>query len=225
MNNQRLMMPVALLFFQFLGELFAEKMPLEDTELQPVYFENFDEIEDGNLPGGFFVLEGNFEVATKDQRKCLLLSANPVGEHGFLFGPRISGEVIELSFACLGGLKSRRHNVFAGAIGGIRGLKFRMNPTTRETLFTSHNDWQKSVPLVWSSSEWIRIMIRTAWNLQKNKTQVNISLFKESDPAQPLLDETVQVEERLPSGKCALWGFSYAEREMYWDDLQIRAKK
>ena len=28
----------------------------------------------------------------------------------------------------------------------------------------------------------------------------------------------------IKGGKCALWGFSYAEKEMYWDDLLIRVQ-
>ena len=75
-------------------------------EWTTVYEENFDQSLEGSTPQDFFVLDGQFQVVSKEGRKCLSLSANPVGEHGFLFGPRLRGEAVRLSFSCLGGLKA-----------------------------------------------------------------------------------------------------------------------
>ena len=192
---------------------------------QGLYQQNFEQIEQGGLPDDFFVLEGNFYVTTKDGRKCLALAPYPVNEHGFLFGPRINNETVELSFTCMGGSKSRRYNVFEGAVGGIRGIKFRFNPATHEALISYRDDWTQSFPMSWSSKEWMRVVFSSERKLGIEQTNLKIKISKESDPGASFLYQDLLFEERLPSGKCAFWGFSYAEVEMYWDDMQIRVKK
>ena len=203
----------------------ADSSIKDEPVWQSLYQENFEQIEQGGLPDDFFVLEGNFYVTTKDGRKCLALSPYPVNEHGFLFGPRIKNETIELSFTCMGGSKSRRYNVFEGAVGGIRGIKFRVNPATQEALISCRDDWTQSFPMSWSSKEWMRVVFSTEWKLDKKQSSIKIKISRESDPSVSVLFQDLLIEERVPGGKCGFWGFSYAEVEMYWDDIQIRVKK
>ena len=147
MNKEVLRKILLLVSFVVGMKISGKSVLLEKESWQTIYDQKFDGVEDGELPEDFFVLEGNFQVTTKEGRKCLALKPHPVGEHGFLFGPRIKKENLELSFSCLGGLKSRRHNVFAGALGGIRGLKFRINPSIREFTLSFQEDWRSSFPL------------------------------------------------------------------------------
>ena len=133
------------------------------------------------------------------------ISPNPVGEHGFLFGPRIKGEMLEFSFSCLGGLKSRRHNVFAGALGGIRGLKFRINPSIRESIFSFQEDWRSSFPLKWSSQEWMKVVMVTKWT-EKEETLITMKISRELSP-NISWTPPIFLNEKIPSGKCALWDF------------------
>ena len=224
MNNE-ILINLLLVVFLITGEkISAENLAMGKESWETLYDQSFEEIENGELPEDFFVLEGNFQVTTKDGRKCLALAPNPVGEHGFLFGPRINGEILEFSFSCLGGLKSRRHNVFAGALGGIRGLKFRINPSIRESMFSFQEDWRNSLPLKWSSREWMRVVIVTGWDGQRKETLVSMKISKESEPEFLEEKSPIFLNEKIPSGKSALWGFSYAELGMYWDNLKIRSK-
>ena len=124
------------------------------------YEQNFEKIEEGRLPNDFFVLDGRFSVQQRNARKCLILPGNPVGEFGFLFGPRFGLETMELSFSCLGGFKSRRHSAFSGAIGGIRGLNYRMNPSTTKGILSYLDDWKHEDHIIWESKEWMRVCIK-----------------------------------------------------------------
>lgn len=189
-----------------------------------LYEEKFEQIKEGGLPEDFFVLDGEFEVSSKEGRKCLRMRGNPVGEHGFLFGPRLNEDGLEFSFSCLGGIKSRRHNVFAGAIGGAKGLCFRMNPSSQQVSFTRIDGWQKSLPVTWASSEWMRVFVQTTWVADKEFTQVHAHVSRESSRTDMVFQSSTTIDERIRSGKCMLWGFAYAEKEMYWDNLLIRAK-
>ena len=40
---------------------------LEKESWQTIYDQKFDGVEDGELPEDFFVLEGNFQVTTKEE--------------------------------------------------------------------------------------------------------------------------------------------------------------
>lgn len=225
MNNQIEKLYFATLLAFSYGAALLNASPLQDQGWQILHEEKFEQIEEGSLPEDFFVLDGKFQVISNNGRKCLAMSGNPVGEHGFLFGPRLNEENIELSFSCLGGLKSRRHNVFAGALGGARGLTFRVNPTSKEMILAmDRNDWQKTHPVQWSSNQWMRILIRTNWDKEKEETVAMLQVCQESSPEENLVESRILIDEKIPSGKCAIWGFAYAEKQMFWDNFLIRKK-
>lgn len=184
------------------------------------YEQNFEKIEVGRLPDDFFVLDGRFSVQQRNARKCLILPGNPVGEFGFLFGPRFGLETMELSYSCLGGIKSRRHSVFSGAIGGIRGLNYRMNPSSGKGILTYLNDWKHDDRITWESKEWMRVYIKIVPQPVKQGMLISLKTHRESESMGPKEGFTTFLKGTL-SGKCALWGFSYAEEEMRWDDILI----
>ena len=133
----------ACLFIIFHEFLAASPTQSDSSSWNLLYKENFDRIEEGKLPDDFFVLDGNFMVTDLNGRKCLALKGTPVGEHGFLFGPRIRDRNLELSFSCKGAVKSRRHSVFALALGGMSGMHLRFNPGTQNLLMNYREDSHK----------------------------------------------------------------------------------
>ena len=188
---------------------------------ETIYEEKFSDIEEGELPEDFFILDGDFEVITKEGNKCLKLSGKPVGEHGFLYGPRISSNSFEVSFSCLGGVKSRRHSVVAGSLGGMRGLTFRSNPVSKKLSFAFAEEMLSEIPVPnWSSNNWIKIHLKvtTVGEILKCK----ISVLPKDSFQQLIQKGEFLTKDSVRSGRCALWGFSYAEKEMYWDDLEIK---
>lgn len=214
----------ACLFLALPGFLAAGPTQTDSSPWRLVYEENFDGVEEGRLPKDFFVLEGNFMVTDLNGRKCLSLKGIPVGEHGFLFGPRIRESNLELSFTCKGAVKSRRHSVFALALGGMSGIHQRFNPGTQSLLMSYGEDSHTRELIHWKSSEWVQvclqviqgnvhqeITIKTQWKNESEKTKMNEEIWRIEDAP-------------LPNGKFILWGFSYAEKEMYWDDLKIRTQ-
>ncbi len=190
-------------------------------EWTTVFEENFDQSLEGSTPQDFFVLDGDFRVVSKEGRKCLSLSANPVGEHGFLFGPRLKGESVRLSFSCLGAFKSRRHNVFAGALGGMRGVVFRINPSSQEISFSKNEEPLSSYNTNWFSNQWMKVHLEASTRLTSKKTTIHYKIAPESELT-AFREDSFSFEGFLPSGRCALWGFSYSGKEMYWDNLLIQ---
>ena len=190
---------------------------------ETIYEEKFSDIEEGELPEDFFILDGDFEVITKEGNKCLKLSGKPVGEHGFLYGPRISSNSFEVSFSCLGGVKSRRHSVVAGSLGGMRGLTFRSNPVSKKLSFAFAEEMLSEIPVPnWSSNNWIKVRLKVIPVEENFKCEITVSRKDISPELVQKGEIFLKEKEKIRSGRCALWGFAYSEKEMYWDDLLIR---
>ncbi len=189
-----------------------------------LYEQSFEDVEEGGVPEDFFILEGQFSVAMRDGRKCLVLPGHPVDEHGFLFGPRLNSSNVELSFSCLGGFKSRKHNVYAGALSGVRGIHFRINPSFREFRVTHLDYEEKRGGIIWSPKEWMRVHILARPEKEK-KTRLMVHIYPAVGGGVDGWKSNFLIDGLLVGGKCALWGFAYAEQEMAWDDLVIRGPK
>ena len=215
---------LASLLIIFRGFLVAGPHQSESSPWHLLYEENFDGIEEGKLPDDFFVLEGNFMVADMNGRKCLALKGLPVGEHGFLFGPRIRDKHLELSFSCKGAVKSRRHSVFALALGGMSGIHLRFNPGTQNLLMSYREDSHIRESIHWASSEWVHVCLRVIQGDVQQELIIKAQWNNESEKSKKNEDTWRIEDSSLPGGKCILWGFSYAEKEMYWDDLKIRTQ-
>jgi len=189
-----------------------------------LYKQNFEKVEEGGVPKDFFILDGQFSVTQRGGRQCLVLPGHPVGEHGFLFGPRLNNSNVELSFSCLGGFKSRKHNVYAGALSGVRGIHFRINPSFRDFRVTHSEYEEQRDGLIWLPKEWMRVHI-LAQPEKEGKTRLSVHIYRPVSGAMDGWKSNFLVDGLLRGGKCALWGFSYAEQEMAWDDLVIRGPK
>jgi hypothetical protein len=218
MNNLTLLLILSILSCNGLPALVKQR----DT-WKIVYEQDFEKIEEGGLPEDFFLLEGDFSVRTINGQKLLSMLGNPVGEHGFLFGPRLGNETIQLSFSCLGGLKSRRHNVFSGAMGGIRGINYRVNPIS-SNVTVSFMDSKVVRPIYWSSNNWVNIKITVIPKVADGESLLIIRSSSKSQDNFYSEETKMSLNGMIKGGKCALWGFAYAEKEMYWDDLLIRVQ-
>ena len=224
--NKRVSKTIILVILHGIFQSNLERKVMADTRSwNTIYEQSFENIEEGELPEDFFVLDGDWQVITKQANKCLVLAGEPVGEHGFLFGPRLLDQEIELSFSSLGGFKSRRHNVFAGAFWGIRGFHFRLDPSTQNVLFSHFDEEPQRTKIYWSSKDWMDVRIRVSPKPEKKYNEIKIITSKRHQTGIQDWNNEIDVDGLPRSGKCALWGFSYAESEMYWDDIKIQVRK
>jgi len=204
--------------------LFGEEKDRETQDYELFYQEDFENIALGKLPDDFFILDGDFSVVNMEGRKCLELSAQPVGEHGFLFGPRLKFGSFELSFSCLGGSRSRRHNMVAGNLGGVRGFKYQLNPSRQEVLFTFQKDWQHGQGIEWSSLNWMQVKVQVDTDPKKMASKIRMLVQKEAKMESIKQVSWISLDDVIAGGKCMLWGYCYADFPVYWDNLIIRSK-
>ena len=221
MNKKLLKTTIIIGFYGFIATCAVHGKNLDTSSWEVVYQESFSEVKAGELPEDFFVLDGHFEVIEKKGNKCLKLNGKPVGEHGFLYGPRLSTDSFEVAFSCLGAVKSRRHSVFAGSLGGIKGYIFRINPVSEKLSFYYDGARISDVSLpVWSSNDWMNVLLRITCDRKRSKREILISM--KNDYEQYEIKAELLIQDEIKNGRFALWGFAYAEQDIYWDNLVIR---
>ena len=176
----------------------------------------------GQEPADLFVLDGNFVIAEKDGDKALALLGTPVGDFGFLFGPRVRGKPVELTCRVFSTRKGRRMPAFAAGLGGVNGYRLRVNAAARNTQLVRGEETLASIPYVWKSGTWTRLRFRAE---PKGEEGVTVSAkvwpVDENEPA----DWTLKYESPEPyvGGKSTLWGYPYAGTEILFDDLRVLA--
>ncbi len=206
----------------FSGKGFAaEDERAMEREHEMVRFEGFENCSAGSLPDDFFILEGNFAVCITDKGKCLQQDPFPVGEHGFMFGPRLSGWGRELAFSFLGRKKGRRHPAFVAALGGARGIKLRLNPVSRlgEIYFKEQRVHHFPLPL--SFDGWMRARIQAKPRQESLKTLFRFKLWPAEAEEPVIWNASTTIDGDLPQGRCMLSGIPYSEEPILWDDLTV----
>ena len=109
----------------------------EPAKWKTVYEIDFSGNAVGEEPEDLFILDGSFSVQQEEVRKSLggnmvlSLPGTPVGDFGFLFGPRVKGKPVELRCRILSTRKGRRMPAFAAGLGGVNGYRLRLNAAAR----------------------------------------------------------------------------------------------
>ena len=209
---------------------FLKPVATEDSETakwKTVYEIDFSGNAVGEEPEDLFILDGSFSVQQEEVRKSLggnmvlSLPGTPVGDFGFLFGPRVKGKPVELRCRILSTRKGRRMPAFAAGLGGVNGYRLRLNAAARNLQLIRGEETLATVPYVWTSGKWMNLSFR-AESKGDGGAIVSAKVWSEGDePA----DWSISHEENksFAGGKCSLWGLPYASTEILFDDLKVLA--
>ena len=182
--------------------------------------EKFTNLSTGGEPENLFILDGKFLVTGNDDNKVLELSGSPVGDFGFLFGPRVMGKAMELQFSFHSIKQGRRFPAIAAAIGGMRGYRFRWNASARKILLFRDEVLLEEKLILWESSAWWQIRFQV---LPHNQGQnlIRLKLWQKGteEPKAWFIEHEDQF--LFKGGKCVLWGFPYAGNAIHFDDLNV----
>lgn len=187
--------------------------------------EDFSKVEIGSEPESLFILDGAYSVQTDTKNnKILTLPGSPMGDFGLLFGPRIRDKALELQFSFFTTKKGRRMPSVAAGIGGVRGLRLRLNPAARKLVLSMNDSILKELPFKWVGDQWWSVRFQM---IPANLNQSTIVQFKlwpklEKEPTSWSFIQTFDIQ--YMGGKCALWGFPYASTPIQFDDLTILSK-
>ena len=182
--------------------------------------ENFSKLPNEVEPENLFILDGEFLVKTIEENKLLELSGSPVGDFGYLFGPRIREKAIELQFSFLSSKQGRRFPAIAAGIGGMRGYRFRWNVSTQKILLYRDDVLLLEKIYPWESGLWWRIRFQVL-PLQDSKNLLQLKLWqKQKEEPESWLFEH-RDDALFKGGKCVIWGYPYSGMPVQFDDLKI----
>lgn len=193
----------------------------EDWSL--VFQEEFSNDRIGSEPENLFILDGAFSVGIEEKNLILVLPGNPVGEFGFLFGPRLREKSMELQFSFKSENKGRRYPSFAACLGGVRGFRVRLNPAYRKMILYYEDEHLEEVPFTWKSKKWYNMRIQ-AVRLPTKQSMYKIKLWQASQNEPLGWHFTYRAEIEFESGKCAVWGYPYSGLSICFDNLNILAR-
>ena len=186
----------------------------------PLYQNNFEQTETGNVPDEFLVLDGDFAVKAESGNKYLELPGAPLDAFGFMFGPS-ARHGNEISARMFGTKKGRRFPVFGVALNGVNGYRLQVTPAKRAIELLKAGAVAAKVPFRWSGGEWLRLALRVE---QTDDAEWTISGKVWADgkkaPAKPTLTYKETKEPR--NGKPSIWGSPYSGTPIRYDDIVVK---
>lgn len=205
------------------GKSVPEKLSSKTNTNWVVEFsEDFSNINIGEEPEELFILDGAYTVQlSPSNEKSLTLPGSPMGDFGVLFGPRIREKAIELRFSFFSTKKGRRLPSIAAGIGGVRGLRLRLNPAAKKLILFYDDEVLKEIPFNWVAGQWWSMRLQMSPEDLNKSTFVRYKLWQKQkpEPSSWLFKEKFDIEYK--GGKCAIWGFPYASTPIFFDDISI----
>lgn len=182
--------------------------------------ENFSGLTPQDEPENLFILDGSFLVEQNKAGNQLELSGSPVGDFGFMFGPRVREKAMELNFSFLSSKQGRRYPAIAAGIGGIRGYRFRWNASTRKILIYNDETLLLEKVFTWESDQWWKIRFQVI-PLKQDKNLLKLKIWPRDleEPKTWLVEHSDDV--LFKGGKCVIWGYPYAGTPIKFDDIRI----
>ena len=217
MNIKPLLLFVVTLFN---GPFFLSGEWVNNNSWKVEFEENFSQLPSQSEPESLFILDGSFLINENKDGKELKLSGSPVGDFGFMFGPRVREKAMELNFTFLSTKQGRRYPAIAAGIGGMRGYRFRWNPSTRKILIFNDDTLITEKGLPWESDQWWKIRFQVI-PLKPNKNLLRLKIWPRDseEPKTWLVEHTDNV--LFQGGKCVIWGYPYAGTPIHYDDIKI----
>ena len=187
---------------------------------EPLYQNNFEKTQIGEVPDDFLVLDGDFAVKQEGGNKYLELPGAPLDSFGFMFGPS-ARHGNEISARMFGTKKGRRFPVFGVALNGVNGYRLQVAPAKRAIELLKGSTVVAKVPFRWSGVEWLRLALRVE---QTGAAEWTVSGRVWADgkkaPAKPTITHKEAKEPR--NGKPSIWGSPYSGTPIRYDDIVVK---
>lgn len=184
-----------------------------------VYEQNFEEVEVGEAPSDFLILEGRFAVRDEEGNRLLELPGTPLDSFAFLFGTNVR-EGHQVSARIKSERTKRRFPSFGIGLGGVSGFKLRVDPNKRALeILKREEESVAQVPYEWTSGgwTWMKFQIRktgdSVWKVEGKAWDEGTEEPEEWTISHEETTEPV-------AGKFSVWGKPFSEKPIHYDDLK-----
>lgn len=220
----KIIVPIILL--NLITLYFAKSDTIAPTGYKKVFSEKFQEEPLGELSDNFLILDGKFKIVAEAKgNKCAELSAEPLGDHGFLFGDYLESN-IRVRCKILARKKRRSYPSFGVGIHGIGGYQFRVSPAKRKVEILFEEEVVASNDYRWmSANKWASLEITLYQNNDDDTWKIEGFIWESSKerPKKPIISLTTKEEPF--GGESSVFGTAYSGLPILFDDLQIYSLK
>ncbi len=188
-------------------------------EEKPIYTQNFEKIEEGDVPEDFFVLEGDFSVKQVEKNKQLELPGTPLSAFCILFGPRERDGIFV--YARIKSERQKRlYPRFGVGLCGIAGYKLRVIPASRSIELMKDDKAVSKLKYKWESGTWTCFLLQVR-KLNDKEWIVEGKVWPEEgkEPKEWMI--SFHEEEEPILGMASIWGTPYSSKPIQYDDLLI----
>lgn len=185
------------------------------------YAEDFESAEIGSEPANVMVLEGDFAVQAVEGKKVLVLPGEPVGDFGFLFGPRLQPPVV-INATITAVKKGRRSPRFGIGWGGQNGLKLFANPATKKLEIFDNQTKLGDLSFQWESG--VPIQLNLSIQEKKGNWQATGYATSTTEAKVGSNSLTVDLREAPRAGRASAWGQPFSGRPIQFNELMVESR-
>jgi hypothetical protein len=185
------------------------------------YKNSFDQETAGKLPDDTMVLDGTFTIATDQGNKWLELAGDPVGECGALLGPAF-GSAVDVKARVWAAATGRRFPEFGIGAGDAGGFKLFVAPGRRVLELRGGEETRASAPVEWKSGAWTWLRLRIEkQGAQKWSIRGKAWPQGQKEPGEWMIATAAATAP--PAGRISVWGETFSEQPIRFDDLSASA--
>ena len=185
------------------------------------YKNTFEAAALGKVADDVMVLDGAFSIVSDAGNKCLELSGDPVGEFGALLGPAF-GFAVDVRARVWAAATGKRFPEFGIGAGDAGGFKLFVAPGRHVMELRGGEDTRASAPVEWKSGTWTWLRLR----IEPQGSQgwmVQGKVWPEDQKEPERWTISARATAAPPAGRVSLWGETFSEQPIRFDDLTAAA--
>ena len=205
------------ILFLLLG--FAICAPMAGTAHAEAYRADFEDIEVGEVPNDFLVLDGEFGVTEVEGSRVLELQPFPLSTFTLLLGPAET-ENVSIQARFKADRQKKRTPVFGVGLSGIGGYRLQVNPAQDRIELLREEVVEVTASHSWKPDTWTTLLLRVIkdgeerWRIEGKAWPEG-----EEEPSDWMVSYH-ETEEPL-SGRPSLWGIPYSGKTILFDEIAI----
>ncbi len=202
---------------------FVSLCHLASVHGEPLYHQNFQLTEEGEVPDDFLLLSGKFAVKKNGANHFLTLPGTPLDSHGAIFGPDNEGDLM-LSARIHSERKGRLYPTFGIGLYGLGGHILKVSPSKNSLeLFRGKNSVME-VPFDWEPGKWTHTALEVK-STDNDKWSIQGKAWTEGTEEPSKWQLSTLTDQAPTQGKASLWGQPFSGKPIHYDDLTLSLPK
>jgi hypothetical protein len=176
-------------------------------------------LAEGPVPKeALFVVEGVWEVASKDGVKAVKILPEPITDANAQVGASAKGNA-SISARVFATKQARSYPRFGLSVHGMSGYRLMVNAPLKQIELVKGEEVVAKAPFVWTSDTWVNLKLAASRAGAEGPWTIAAFAWTEGNaPVEPQLRH-VDESGMKGTGKCGLWGTPYSEQAIYFAEV------